>query len=233
MATEVLHYASAKFTLHDREISSSCQDDCKHQDARVEVGHLAASKTGQSTLEVAALLDWSLNVYRFPARPRPPVRPTAPSRPIWVRDNQSHLAVRRRVRKGNLVVPPVPRRRIKSSRTPVGTTAPSRPIWVRDDQSHPAVRRRAVHYGNRQPCGTLFVFLPPDQVIANARGDYSSIPTHVGSRRSEPPRRATPSCPLAPCVGATIPHLCFFHSLVPSSRRPWGLQPKRGTRTRH
>jgi hypothetical protein len=81
--------------------------------------------------------------------------------------------VRRRVRKGNLVVPPVPRRRIKSSRTPVGTTAPSRP--------------------------------------------------NVGSRRSEPPRRATPSCPLWQL--ATVWDLVCFSAAGSSHReRPWGLQ---------
>jgi hypothetical protein len=78
---------------------------------------------------------------------RQPVGSTAPSRPKWVRDNQSHPAVQRRaVHFGNWQpCGTLCSAAGSSSRTPVGATAPSRPKWVRDNQSHPAVRRRAVH----------------------------------------------------------------------------------------
>jgi hypothetical protein len=98
----------------------------------------------------------------------------------------------------------------RQTASPVGSTAPSRPNWVRDNQSHPAVRRR-VH---RQSCGTLGS--TAGSITAPARGDYSSIPTQLGSRQSEPPRRATPSVFHWQPVRSTIPlYFASRHSSTP------------------
>ena len=60
---------------------------------------------------------------------------------------------------------------------------------------------------------------PPDRA---AGGGYSSIPTHLGSRQLEPPRRATP-CPKAtlsyrrfPAVGSIIAPARGGYSSIPT-----------------
>jgi hypothetical protein len=49
-------------------------------------------------------------------------------------------------------------------------------------------------------------------IIAPARGGYSSIPTQLGSRQLEPPRRATPSCPFWQL--ATLWDLVFCRRII-------------------
>jgi hypothetical protein len=81
-----------------------------------------------------------------------------------------------------------------------GDSSPTRLL----SRGHPSVLRRA-------PSRTFWY--PPDRV---ARGVYSSIPTQLGSRQSEPPRRATPSVFHWQPVRSTIPlYFASRHSSTP------------------